>query len=225
MTIVKDLPLNERPREKAIQYGFSVLSSRELLAIILRAGIHHKSALEIADELLCKTQGVRGLARISAKELKEIKGIKDAKALELLACFELTKRLTYEEALEKDVVNQPEVLTKWLRHQLGNSLQEEFLVVYLDAANHIIKYKILFKGTCDASMVSPREVFKEAYLNISTKMILVHNHPSGNLVPSQADIQLTKRMIEISKIMNVQIIDHIIVASHGYFSFAKEGLL
>ena len=122
-------------------------------------------------------------------------------------------------------MHQPELLVNWLKKEIGSSMQEIFLVVYLDTMMRFVTYKELFKGTIDSSMVSPREIFKEAILNNSTNILLVHNHPSGCLTPSKQDLMLTKKIVKLAKMMKVHVLDHIIVCNNDFYSFSREGLM
>lgn len=225
MVLVKEMPRDERPREKAEKFGVGCLSNGELLAILLRSGVDGVSSIEIANQILRKAQGLSYLSRLSKQELCEIKGIKNAKAWVLLACFEMGKRMTFCESLHHDVMENPTALVQWLKLQLGNEQQENFLVVYLNVKNHIIGSKIVFKGTVDSSIVHPREIFKEAVLKSASRLILVHNHPSTDLLPSKADITLTQKLIECGDLMGIEVLDHLIVSNHGFLSFKSKGLI
>lgn len=223
--ILSELPIDERPREKAIKYGVEALSNRELLAIILRSGINNISSLELADNILIKSNGLKGLRQLSINELKTIKGIKDVKAIELLAIFEFSNRLLYQECLEKNVVSSPESLIKWLKLEIGHLKQENFVVIFLDTKHHIIDYQIVFKGTLNASLVHAREIYKQAISKSASAIIVSHNHPSGDCTPSNADISVSNRLKEVGNLMEIRLIDHIIVSDNDYYSFAKNKLL
>lgn len=223
--LVREIPVDERPREKAIKHGVNSLSNMELLAILIRTGYQGNSSLVIAENILKKSQGINTLSRLTSHELQEIKGIKAVKAVELLACFELSKRMAYGETLNKNVIENPESLIKWLNLELGNLVQENFLVVFLNVKNHILGYRILFKGTVDSSLVHPREIFKEALYYSSSRIMIVHNHPSSVLEPSVADIELTSQLCQCGEMMGIHILDHLIVSNTGFFSFKATGLL
>ena len=225
MGLIKEMPAAERPREKAKRYGIRSLSNRELLAVILRTGSAGISAAETADLLLQKSKGLKGLARMDAAEICEVRGISDVKALQLLSCFELSRRCALEMTENVDVMDDPDRLAEWLQREIGSGFQEKFLVVYLDTAFHIIDHRTLFIGTIHSSAVYPREVFKEALLLNSTNIILAHNHPSGELVPSVQDMMLTKKMVRAGRLMGVAVIDHIIISQNGFFSFERQGLM
>lgn len=225
MALIREMNRNERPREKAKRYGVKSLSAAELLAILMRSGVKGTNALELAESLLQASGDLCGVAKMNFAEMKKIRGISDVKALELLACFELSRRIAYETAVEKNVIRDPESLLEWLYREIGSSQQERFLAVYLNTANHIIDYQVLFVGTINEAGVYPREVFKQALLLNSTNLMLVHNHPSGNLRPSRNDINLTREFVQIGRLMNIRILDHLIVSNSDFFSFAANGLL
>lgn len=225
MQLIKDIPTFERPREKAMRYGVSQLSSRELIALLLRCGVKGQSVFDTADELLYKAGGVKGLARLPISEMVKIRGISKVKAIELHACFELATRIAYEEVLESDVMDEPLKIIRFLKLKIGSLQQETFLTLYLDHAHHIIQIESLFLGTVKQSVVSTREIFVYALQYSASKIILVHNHPSGTLYPSDADIMFTKKVIEAGKLLDIIVLDHLIITQNGYFSFQKEGLI
>ena len=225
MELIKEMPMSERPREKAWRYGVESLSTRELLALLIRCGIKGRSALEVADALLKKTNGLNGIAESTIHELVKVPGISKTKALEIKACLELAKRIGYETALQQNVISSPKDMVSWLQLEIGASQQEVFLVVFLNTAHHILSYEILFKGTINMSMVSAREVFQEALLRNAAAIILVHNHPSGEITPSKEDLFTTFKMIELGEMMDLPVLDHIIVSKNRYFSLKHAGLL
>ena len=223
--ILKEMPTDERPREKALKYGVKALCNRELLAIIIRNGIKSYSALDIADDILKKAKGVKGLKRLNINELNKIKGIKNVKAIELMVVFELVNRMLYEEILDVNIITSPKKLIDWLKLEFGHLQQELFIVIFLNTKNHIIDYSIIFKGTLNASIVHPREIFKDAIVKSSSSIIAVHNHPSGDPTPSKSDIIVTKKISDVGKIMDIKVVDHIIVGFNNYYSFSENNLL
>jgi DNA repair protein RadC len=225
MAMIKEMPGNERPREKAILYGMDVLSTRELLALLLRTGTNGESVLQVVDELLLKSKGVSGLERMSRKELCEIRGISDAKAMELLACMELNKRILYEKARKEDVIAEPEHLVQWLQREIGPCVQEKFLAVYLDNCHHILSCQTMFVGTVNMSHVYPRDVLREALRESAVSMIIVHNHPGGSLQPGAADLNVTSLLLKSAAMMGIQIDDHLIITQNSWFSFARAGII
>lgn len=225
MTLFKDIPLNQRPREKAKLHGLSSLSDIELLALIIRSGSKEADVYHIASSLLQKSQGMSGLPRLTLYQCMQIKGIKEAKALELLGVFELVKRVLRNEVNEINVVDHPSQLVKWLMGELMDKTQEHFLVVYLNVQNKIISYKTLFIGTLDRSIIHPREIFKEAVALSAAKIIAVHNHPSGSLKASPQDIEVTNVLVEAGNMMGIPLLDHIIVTNNGYTSLRQKLLV
>ena len=223
--MIRELPNFEKPREKALKYGLRSLSTRELLALVIRHGTNGCSALDLAEDIITKTNGLKGLGKANIKDLCEIKGISKVKALELLVPFEIARRASEEEVSEVTYLDNPEKIVNWLKKEIGYEAREHFLVVFLDTSFHIINYKCLFIGTSNASLVYPRDILKEAILLGSTQIILAHNHPSGTLIPSEADIAITEKIIDAAKLMDIRVVDHIIVTSDGYLSFARQDLL
>lgn len=225
MSMIKEMPGSERPREKAVQFGVNVLSTRELLALLLRTGAKGESVFEVVDQLLIRSKGIAGLERMSRQELCEIRGISDAKAVELLACMELCKRSLYEKARQEDVIAEPEHLIQWLQREIGPSVQEKFLVVYLDNCHHILSCQTMFVGTVNMSHVYPRDVLREALRQSAVSMIIVHNHPGGSLEPGQSDLSVTSLMIKTAAMMGIHVDDHLIITQNSWFSFARAGII
>lgn len=219
------MPLTDRPRERALKLGMKALSTKELFAILIRHGNKQGSALDIAEEILMKYPTLIELASTTLEDLSEIKGVSNAKGLEILAAVEIARRMSFEECVNKDVITNSKSLVNWLNLEIGMQNQELFLVVFLDVRNQILKSEILFKGTLDRSLVDSREIFKKALLYSSTRIIVVHNHPSGNTEPSTEDIMMTEQLAEIGHLMNVELLDHIIVGRNHHFSFKQSGLL
>ena len=225
MAMIKEMPGSERPQEKALLYGVRALSNRELLAVILRSGASGQSVLETADMLLARADGIAGISRMSLNEICEIRGISKVRALQIKACFELPRRIAYEEVQQNEFLNNTEEIAKWLIHEIGASLQEEVYGIYLDAHRRIVHSRILFIGTLDKSQVYPREVFRDAIIHNSKRIIIAHNHPFGTLVPSEADMEFTSELIELGRMLDIVIDDHFIVTQKGWISFKEDGLL
>ncbi len=223
MTAVKDMPESEKPREKALKYGVGVLSNRELLALILRSGPRGSSVLEVADKLLMLAGGLAGLPRMLRKDMTKVRGISDVKALELLACFEIAKRIAFEQLPERYCVRDSGDLKRWLRLRLGSSTQEEFLVIFLDRQKRIICAETLFRGTGDTAAVSVSEIFRRAVSLSCSAIFAVHNHPSGSLEASEADLRMTAALIEAGHIMGIEVMDHLIVSQNGVLSIREQG--
>lgn len=225
MVLVKEITKNERPREKALKFGIAVLSNRELLALILRSGYEKHSVLDIADQLLKQYQSLAKILTLDIEELMEFKGIKEAKALELVACCELSKRMMLENTLNKDIIISPYGLLEWLKLNFGFLHQEEFIVIFLNTKNYILDYQIIAKGGLDSASVAPREVFKRGIKLSCAKIICVHNHPSLDITPSTADIEVTKRLEEAGRFLGIPLLDHIIIGGNNHYSFRDNKLL
>jgi len=218
---IKDLPKVERPREKLIKYGPGKLSNSELLAILLRSGKKGTNVVTLANKILKKYK-TENLSTLSYRELKNFDGLGPAKACEIVACFELGKRL-----LKDKIANlylKPEDIWKELK-DLRNSKKEHFVVFYLDSRNREIKKETVSVGSLNANLVHPREVFEPAVKNLAAQVILAHNHPSGDPEPSEDDLEITKRLVEAGRILGIEIIDHIIVVKDTFFSFKDKELL
>lgn len=218
---IKDLPKIERPREKLIQYGPAHLSNSELLAIILRSGKKGENVIDLANKILKKFKA-ENLPEVSFDELKEFPNLGPAKACEILACFELGKRLLKGKIA--GLYLRPEDVWKELR-DIRDHKKEHFIIFFLDSRNQEIKREIISVGSLNANLVHPREVFEPAVKNLAAQVILAHNHPSGDPEPSEDDLELNKRLVEAGKILGIEVIDHIIIGKAGFLSFKEKGLL
>jgi len=218
---IKDLPRIERPREKLTQYGPERLSNSELLAIILRSGKKGENVIDLANRILKKYKA-ENLPSLTYQELKDFSGLGPAKVCEIIACFELGKRLLKGKVA--GLYLKPEDLWKELK-DIREHKKEHFIVFFLDSRNQEIKREIISVGSLNANLVHPREVFEPAVKNLAAQVILAHNHPSGDPEPSEDDLTLNKRLVEAGKILGVEVIDHIVVSKSGYFSFKEKGLL
>lgn len=216
---------NERPREKALRLGIESLSNRELLALLLRSGVAGFSALEVADQILLLRNHLGLLQNVTLLELTKIKGISHVKALEILACMELSRRVSYDSMCEEFQVDRPKKLIEWMNKKIGFSDQEHFFVLFLNQKNKIIGHKLLFVGLLDSCNIGAKEVFKEAIRYNSAKILLVHNHPSGSVEPSVEDQRVTMHLQDVADICKIPILDHIIVGNNHYFSFREHQLL
>lgn len=219
---IKDLPKEERPRERLINYGVDNISNEELLAIILKVGTKDKSVKELASEVLCKINKLSNLEDINQRTFSDIKGLGPIKTIELMAAIELGKRIFLKKEKEKINYNNPLTLYQDNLYLFKGKKQEYFYCIYLDNRNNLIDKKLLFKGTINRSIVHPREIFKEAYLLSASKIVCMHNHPSGDTNPSVEDIRLTKSLIEIGKLQGIYLIDHIIISDNKYYSFYEN---
>ncbi|MEO0899331.1 MAG: DNA repair protein RadC [Bacteroidota bacterium] len=216
--------IEERPREKLKKRGTDALTDAELIAIILRSGSKTNSALQVAGELLNDFGGLENLARTSLQELKSVLGMGDAKAMALLSAFELGRRkiATHQQPLR---ITSSETAAHHLMAKLSDLQQEVFYILLLNRNNEIQAEKKLFQGGISSTIIDPRIVFREALQQLSSSIIIAHNHPSGSLTPSEADRRITEKLMKGAEILDLKILDHIIVSQRGYFSFADEGLL
>jgi DNA repair protein RadC len=225
-TSIKTWALDDRPREKLISKGRESLSDSELLAILINTGSKNKSAVELAKEvLLLGKNNLSELGKISLKELMTVKGIGEAKAITLAASLELGRRRQAASYLNKTFVRSSLELAEFLKATLKDYSYEVFAVVYMNKANKINHFEIISKGGMTSTVVDPRIIFKKAFDVEATSIVLCHNHPSGSLKPSRQDEDLTRKLKEAAKYLDILVVDHIIVSEEGYFSFADEGLL
>lgn len=223
---VRDLPLSERPRERLFKLGIEALSAQEVLALILGRGIKGESVMATAQNLLSKFGNLKNIAAASVTELNEIKGIGPAKAAQIKAAFELSKRLeNFPDDNPKNKLQSPQDVIKSVRNKLKGKKKEHFLVLSLDTRNHLINTRTVSIGSLDSSIVHPREVFKEAISCSAASVIFIHNHPSGDPEPSEDDTKLTKRLIEAGEILGIEVLDHIIVCDTDYLSMKARNLI
>lgn len=213
------------PREKALQYGISSLNNIELLALIIKFAYKDRNVMQLAEDVIKAADGFSNLLSLTYEELVSIKGIKKAKALEIMAILEIYKRLSKVDRISEPELNSPGKIVEWLRFQLSFSHQEEFFVVYLNARGNIIKSEVMFKGNSRSSLVGIDEILRKAILIKASMILVAHNHPSDNVEPSNADLELTARLSEASSMMGIPLIDHIIVGKSDYFSFKNHGML
>lgn len=225
LTKIKDLPRQERPRERLIDKGAENLSSSELLAILLRSGSSGKSALSLANQLLKKYGSLRSLAETSAEELQEFRGIGPAKSAQLSAGLTLALRLAREEVLEKPKFEDPESVYNYLRLELRDLKKEVFIALLLDGKRKLINREQISQGTLTSSLVHPREVFRPAIRSSAAALIFVHNHPSGDPEPSEEDLKITDRLVEVGNIVGIQVLDHIIIGKRSFKSLKELGHL
>ena len=217
MYLIKDLPPSERPRERLVKYGVSALSIQELIAIVIRTGSKSGSALDLAREIVGQGEGLGDLQERTVTELAGIKGMGHAKAITLLAAIELGRRVVGY-AGEREHVGSPEDAYQLLKSELTGLKQEVLYAMYLDLKMNLIATRKIFIGSLNQSLIHPREVFKYAVKYSAYQLILVHNHPSGDPAPSNEDIAVTKKFIEIGELMQIKLIDHVIIGLNRYLS-------
>lgn len=224
MVKIKEIPVNDRPRERLINSGSNTLSNEELLAIILDTGTKDKSAKDLAISVLSKINHISELKDINYQNLISIKGIGISKATKILSLIELSKRINVKlETLNNIKANNSKVIYEYFKDKLMDEKQEYFYCLYLNNKKRIIKNKLLYIGTINQTLIHPRDIFKEAYLLSATAIICIHNHPSGNTAPSKEDIMMTKNLKEVGLIMGINVVDHIIIGKNSYYSFFENG--
>lgn len=221
---VKEIIASDRPRERLFEQGESALSNAELFAIIFGSGSKNNYVLEISNALLSR-YNFDQLSKVSIQELLRVKGIGMAKACQIKAVTELAKRINMSSNETFTKVKSPEDIYNIMLPILRHEDQENVFLLCLNSANKIISKKLLFKGTINESIVHPREIFKEAIRQSAVSIILVHNHPSGDPTPSQEDKEITMLIKKLSNMMSLNLLDHVIIASEGFFSFKENGLL
>lgn len=223
---IKDMPTIERPREKFLNNSIDNLTDVELLSIILKTGTKKNSVKDISCNIINDIKDIRNLKNLNYNDLIKYDGIGKVKAIELLTSLELGKRV-YQEVNETDIINctNPSNIIKYFNYLFKEKKQEEFYVILLDNKKNYIKKILLFKGTINISIVHPREIFKEAYLTSASYIICLHNHPTGDAIPSNEDINLTNKIKEIGLIHSIPLIDHIIIGNNNYFSFYENNMI
>lgn len=220
---IKEIPINERPRERLINLGAENLSDEELLSIILKTGTKNMSVKNLSAYILSKIGGIEKLKDLNIQTLEKINGIGEAKACTILALIEISKRMNRKfPTLIGMKLNTPVKVMHYYQNKINN-FQEQVYCIYLDNVKKVIKEKLLFLGTANHSLVHPRDIFKEAYLLNATSIICVHNHPSGEVTPSKEDIEMTNRIKDIGKLMGIPLLDHIIIGDNKYYSFLENG--
>lgn len=220
---IKQWKEDDRPREKMLGKGKASLSDAELIAIIIGTGNREESAVALSKRILSQfDHNLNALATMSIDDLMTFKGIGKSKAVSILTAMELGKRRSMELAREKKKVNSSATAFEIMQPFIGDLLHEEFWILFLNNANNLLDKSQLSKGGIHATLVDVRLIFKKAISTGATSIILCHNHPSGNLIPSHSDIQLTKKIIKGGELLDIKVLDHIIVSQHAYFSFADE---
>lgn len=222
---VREMMPDEQPREKLLKYGPESLSNAELLAILLRTGSKGMNVVDTSRALLDRFRGLRNLSKQDWQSLKVIPGIAKVKALTLEAVFELTRRIQMESLGDEVKITTPEMAAAYFMPRLRDLKHEEFYVAFLNNSKILTGYKRISSGSTTATVVEPSEVMRQAILNQANSILLVHNHPSGYLKESQADITLTNRLSEAGKMLGVPVIDHIIIAGDGYISLRNKNII
>ncbi len=220
---IKDIPKEERPRERLVNNGASSLSNTELLSIILKTGTKDRSVKELAVDILKEVKDITDMQDITFSKLESIKGIGRVKAIEVVAAIELGRRIfTCKKQSKKTTFRDARSIWKESRDLFINKKQECFYCLYFNNKQELIERKLLFMGTINRSVVHPREIFKEAYLLSASSIICLHNHPSGDVSPSMEDIRFTDNIVEIGKIQGIPVLDHLIIGEDDYYSFYEN---
>ncbi len=222
---IKDWALDDRPREKLLLKGSEALSNSELIAILIGSGTKSKSAVDVAKALLSKAQdNLNAFGKLSVKELMQVDGIGEARAITITAAMELGRRRQAVETLKKNVKTSADI-ANFFQAQLKDKLHEVFAVAFLNRANKINHLETISEGGITGTVADPRIILKKALEHNAVNIVLCHNHPSGSLKPSKADEILTKKIKEAAQLLDMTVVDHIIVSEDGYYSFADEGIL
>ncbi len=223
--LLRDVPQEERPRERMQQFGAQALSNAELLAILLRTGTIAESAVKLAQKVLIEAGSLRNIVDMNMEQLKTIKGIGTAKALQLQASIELGRRLARTSMSDTITIRSPQDVSTYLMEDLRYLQKEHFVCLFLNTKNHVIGQETLSMGSLNASIVHPREVFRAAIKRSSASIICVHNHPSGDPTPSPEDIQMTARLVEAGQIIGIEVLDHIILGDQNFISLKEKGFM
>lgn len=223
---IKELPINERPVEKAVKFGLDKLSNVELLALIINTGTKEKSAKDIAEEIISRDpRGIRGLASCEVEELEQISGVGHAKATRILASVELGKRISNSYEEKECFISSSEDVAKILMEDMRYLNKEFFKTLILDSKGKVIMIDTVSIGELNAASVHPREVFNKAVKKSGAAIILAHNHPSGDPTPSSADIATTNRMIEAGELIGIPVLDHIVIGDGKFVSMRSKALI
>lgn len=223
--MIRDVPEEERPRERMIRLGADVLSNAELIAILLRTGTSSESVVELGTRVLSQTGGLRGLVGITFNELTQFRGIGPAKAVQLLAGIELGRRISQMVPEERIAIRSPGDAARFVMEEMRHLTQEHFVCLFLNTKNRVIDKECIFIGSLNTSVVHPREVFREAIRRSAAGVICIHNHPSGDPSPSREDLDVTARLVEAGRIVGIELVDHLIIGDGCYISLKEKGVI
>ncbi len=221
---IKDLPMQERPRERLARCGEKALSTTELLAIILGSGVGGESALAMAGRLLSTYDGLPGLARASFSELRAERGLGDAKTAQLKAALELGRRLLLATPEERLIIHSPSDVAQLLMAEMAHLDQEEFRVLYLDTRNRLLGSDMVYVGSLNASHIRVAEIFRDAIKRNCAAVVVAHNHPSGDPSPSHEDVEVTRQLIAAGNLLSIELLDHLIIGQQRFVSLRERGL-
>lgn len=222
---MKDLPPEERPRERMQAFGADKLSNTELLAIILRTGYKDETVIHLAERILHRGGGLRFLPDFTLEELQQIKGVGLAKAVQIKAALELGRRLAASMRPSSTAFSSPQDVAAFLKEEMRYYKKEYFKIILLNTKNQVIAVEDISVGSLNSSIVHPREIFNPSIKKSAASLILVHNHPSGDPTPSREDMEVTKRLAEGGKILGIKVLDHIVIGENSFFSFKEKGLM
>jgi len=223
--MIRDVPREERPRERLLKYGAEHLSNQELIAILLVSGTRDESVMSLAHRVLMHFEGIKLLNEATIEELTAIKGIGPAKGVMILAAIELGRRLNSFKPIELTTIRSPKDGANYVMEEMRTLNQEHFVVLFLNTKNEVIHQQTIFIGSLNSSIVHPREVFREAVKRSAASIICFHNHPSGDPTPSQEDIHVTRRLVDSGKMMGIEVLDHIIIGDRKFISLKEKGYL
>ena len=223
--MIKDVPKEDRPRERVVRLGASRLTNQEILAILIGSGTKNEPVTTLAGRVLMHFEGLKLLSDATIEELTAIKGIGVAKGVQILAAIELGKRMSQYKPEDRYVIKSPDDGANYIMEEMRILNQEHFVVLFLDTKNQIIHRQTIFIGSLNASIVHPREVFREAVKRSAASIIVAHNHPSGDPSPSQEDIHVTRRLAESGKMIGIELIDHLIIGDRKFVSLKEKGYL
>ncbi len=223
--MIRDVPEEERPRERMIRLGAGMLSNAELIAILLRTGTSSESVVELGTRVLSQAGGLRGLVGMTFNELIQFRGIGPAKAVQLLAGIELGRRISQMVPEERTAIRSPADAARLVMEEMRHLTQEHFVCLFLNTKNRVIDKECIFIGSLNTSVVHPREVFREAIRRSAAGVICIHNHPSGDPSPSQEDLNVTARLVEAGRIIGIELVDHLIIGDGCYISLKEKGAI
>ncbi|WP_181349960.1 DNA repair protein RadC [Thalassobacillus sp. CUG 92003] len=223
--MIKDVPKQDRPRERLMEVGASLLSNSELVSILLGSGTRNESVTTLAQRLLIHFEGLSLLKDATVEELKAIRGIGEAKAILIMAAIELGKRVHQLKPGDRYVIRSPEEGADFVMEEMRDLQQEHFICLFLNTKNQVLHRQTIFIGSLNASIVHPREIYKEAVKRSAASIICAHNHPSGDPTPSQEDIHVTRRLTECGKMLGIEMLDHIVIGDRKFVSLKEKGYL
>lgn len=223
--MIRDVPEEERPRERMKQYGAEHLSNTELIAILLRTGIQGRSVISVAEEIYKKAGSLQSLLELELEELLSVKGIGEAKAIQIKAGLELGRRLSRNNLLDRPKIGSPQDAAKLMMDSMRFLHQEHFVILLLNTKNQVIGQETIFVGTLNSSLVHPREVFREGIRRSAASIILLHNHPSGDPQPSKEDVDVTQRLVECGRLLGIEVLDHLVIGDGIFVSLKEKGFM